>query len=384
VASRVSSRTVSDPQAGSVVTAAKFPQTHRRPHRQCGTRSHTARSAAPDRSRGRRLGKRLTCTRGPSRSNRRTGSHDIEPKVTSRLSWAGCGARSAVIGSRVVSIVGMRVRSSPTAEDLVVSPADLTVRAVSPPFPLQGDRLAVKVAPFAAGAVLAEVSLVLPPGVYSVPAAVISVLLLAATAAEFLLPWQRLPKAAAVAVPLTYCASALALLLAAGPTSGIGIALLIPVVWTAMYHTKWESACVVIAVVIVEFVVSSAQDDLDGTIIRRVVLWALLGAVISVAVHALRDRVLAAHRRSEQLADQLRSVELTEDRLRIALTLQEQVFRGIFDATITLRGASRAGDGEEARKRIDTAVDQLDQTVNLLRRTVFDIQTADQQTPTSR
>jgi len=72
----------------------------------------------------------------------------------------------------------------------------------------------------------------------------ISVGLLAATAAAFLLPWPRLPGWLTVLVPLAYTGSVLALLLAAGPTSGVGVVLLVPLVWTALFHRTWESGCV--------------------------------------------------------------------------------------------------------------------------------------------
>jgi hypothetical protein len=121
--------------------------------------------------------------------------------------------------------------------------------------PFHGPGLAVRVAPFAVVAVLAEASLALPPGPRSVPAAVVSVLLLAVPAA-FLLPWSRLPAWASVFVPLLYTGSVLALILAAGATSGVGIVILIPLVWTALFHQRWESACVVAAIVAVEVIIS--------------------------------------------------------------------------------------------------------------------------------
>jgi uncharacterized membrane protein len=58
-------------------------------------------------------------------------------------------------------------------------------------------------------------------------AAVISVVLLAAVTAAFLLPWPRLPAWMPVLVPLAYTGSVLALILAAGTTSGVGIVILV-------------------------------------------------------------------------------------------------------------------------------------------------------------
>ena len=76
-------------------------------------------------------------------------------------------------------------------------------------------------------AVLAEVSLALPPGVQSWPAVIASIVLLLAVLASFALPWQRLPSWMTVLVPLAYTGSVLALILAASmyPSSpGAGLA----------------------------------------------------------------------------------------------------------------------------------------------------------------
>src|SRR5271170_2871769 len=105
-------------------------------------------------------------------------------------------------------------------------------------YPFRGPGLAARVIPFAAVAVLAEASLALPPGPRSQPAVIASAVLLLATAAEFGLPWPRLPGWTSVLVPLTYTGSALALILAAGATSGVGLALLIPVLWTGQFHRR--------------------------------------------------------------------------------------------------------------------------------------------------
>ena len=81
--------------------------------------------------------------------------------------------------------------------------------------PFGGPHLRARALPFAIVAVVAELSLALPGGIQSVPAAVVSLVLLAATGAAFLLPWARLPGWASVLVPLCYTGSVLALVLAA-------------------------------------------------------------------------------------------------------------------------------------------------------------------------
>ena len=69
-------------------------------------------------------------------------------------------------------------------------------------YPFRGPGLLARVGPFAAIAVLAEASLALPPGPASTWAAAASVVLLAAVAAAFLLPWPRLLGWMPVLVPL--------------------------------------------------------------------------------------------------------------------------------------------------------------------------------------
>ena len=110
--------------------------------------------------------------------------------------------------------------------------------------PLRRDGLLARIAPFAVLACLAEASLALPPGPASLPEAIASALILAATAAlVVLVPWDRLPAWCDVAVPLLYTASVLPLAQAAGGTySGILLILLSPIIWTALFHRRWESA----------------------------------------------------------------------------------------------------------------------------------------------
>jgi signal transduction histidine kinase len=241
--------------------------------------------------------------------------------------------------------------------------------------PFRGERFLPKIAPFALAAVLAEFSLLAPPGVQSPPAAVVSVVLLVATALGIaLLPWERLPREAAVVIPLLYCSSVLALSLAAGTNSGLAIVALVPLLWTAMFHEKWESACVVAAVVVVVLVISMVQHDIHGTTLRRGVLWGLLGIVMVAAVHGLRDRLRAAHVRAERFQSYARQAELTDERLRIALALQEKIVKRVFDTTITLNQAAHFETNDETRRLIANAVAGLDETVTLLRRAVFDLE----------
>jgi len=113
-----------------------------------------------------------------------------------------------------------------------------------PGYPFRGPGLVVRVAPFAAIAALAEASLALTPGPAPGLAVALSLVLLFLVAAAFALPWERLPEWPSVLMPLAYTGSVLALILAAGPTSGVGIVILVPLIWTALFHRRWESGCI--------------------------------------------------------------------------------------------------------------------------------------------
>ena len=239
-------------------------------------------------------------------------------------------------------------------------------------YPLRGPGTLARVAPFAGIAVLAEASLALMSKPVSPWAAAVSAVLLIAVAGSFALPWERLPDRLLVLVPLAYVGSALALTLAAGTTSGVGIVTMVPLIWTALFHRPWESACVLVAIVAVEVVVSlTPVTDPDPVVARRVVLWAALGAVIAFAAHELRDHGDRA--RQEAVALQARLTELTvaQDRDRIAADLQEKVVQQILAAGINLHGTAALATEPEVRKRILESADQLDDILRLTRDAVF-------------
>ena len=222
---------------------------------------------------------------------------------------------------------------------------------------------------------LAEASLALPPGPASTGAAVASVVLLVAVAAAFLLPWPRLPGWMPVLVPLAYTGSVLCLILAAGTTSGVGIVILVPLIWTALFQRTWESACVVAAIVAVEVVISLTPVAVpDAVIARRVILWAALGTLLAVATHGLRDRIRRAREQAAQLQDRLREVSIAEDRDRIAGDLRDKVIQRIFAAGLSLQGAGMRTTDRDVRRRIEQSVDDLDGAILILRDTVYGLE----------
>ena len=267
------------------------------------------------------------------------------------------------IGEEVLDQVG-------SAADLH---ADFAVLGMVRSSPFRGRGSLPRLAPFALAAALAEASLLLPPGYSSAPAAAASLSLLVATGAAIgLVPWTRISAGATAAVPLVYCASVLMLTLAAGPNSGIGVVVLIPLVWTALFHDRWQAALVVAAILFVELDTSVAQHALDATMARRLVLWGLLGAAVSTAIHGVRDRVRASHAKATRLRDQLREAEWTEERLRLALSLQERLGHRVFATTLTLAKAAQFDADRRTHDLIVDAVAELDEALRLLRTGVFE------------
>jgi diguanylate cyclase (GGDEF)-like protein len=172
--------------------------------------------------------------------------------------------------------------------------------------PLKGtafrrEGLAVRALPFLLVATVAEASLFLEPGPASTTDAVISVLLLAATAACFLLPWGSLPSWVDLIVPLLFSGYALALMLAAGgSTTGIGIIVLLPIVWTALYVEPWKSIVVVAAVVAVATMTTYLPVGVTDTIrVRKIAFFAFIGALVAYSIVELRQRMTRSNEQNE-------------------------------------------------------------------------------------
>jgi signal transduction histidine kinase len=239
-------------------------------------------------------------------------------------------------------------------------------------YPFQGPGAPARAVPFAAIAVVAEASLALSSSLGSAWAVLASVVLLLAIPPAFFLPWARLPAWLPVLVPMAYTGSVLALILAAGPTSGVGIVVLVPLIWTALFQRPWESACVITAIVAVEVITSLTPVAVaDAVLARRVILWAALATVVSVATHGLRARIRRSENETALLHEHLREVTLLEDRDRIADDLQDQVIQQIFAAGLSLQGSTMLITDPEARRRVASAVDDLDEVIRVLRDSIF-------------
>ncbi len=239
---------------------------------------------------------------------------------------------------------------------------------------LQRDGLLVRIAPFAALGLIAEASLLLPPGPASLPYAMVSVLLLAAVAAEIIfVPWPRAPGWLTVTVPLTYTASIFALIQAAGGSnSGVAIVLLSPLIWAALFHRRWETALVAVAVLGVMLYISLNPDMISTTaLIRRMFFWAALAAMIAFVGHGLRARVRRSRQETAQVQERLREMSILADRDRIASSLHDTVVQRLFAAGLALQGVALRAARPDVTSRIDEVVQNLDESITLLRQSIF-------------
>ena len=240
--------------------------------------------------------------------------------------------------------------------------------------PFGGPGLFARAAPFALVAIAAEASLALPPGTHAWTEVAVSLVLLALVPLAILLPWDRLPGWMPVLVPLLYAGSVLALTLAAGTISGVGIVILIPLIWTVLFHHRWESACVLIAIVVVEIVISVVQSAPDAVIVRRVLLWAALGALLAVAAHGLRDRIQQSLAANARLQERIGELMVVQDRDRLAADLQSSVVQRIFAAGLSLQGVLSLAAQPEVRQRVESSVTDLDDAIRLLRQAIFGLE----------
>jgi len=242
-------------------------------------------------------------------------------------------------------------------------------------YPFRGSGIWARTIPFAAIAVVAEGSLALPPGPRSAWSAAVSVGLLAASAALFLLPWQRLLEWLGALAPLTYTGSVLALILAAGSASGVGIVILVPLLWTVLFQSRRESGVVVVAIVAVELVISvTPVVEPSAVIARRLVLWATLSTVIAVATHGLRDRIARSQDETARLEDHVRQLTILADRERIAAGFQQTVVQRLFAAGLDLQGAAAQIAEPDARHRVESVVTELDHTIRAVRDSIFAVE----------
>ncbi len=148
-----------------------------------------------------------------------------------------------------------------------------------------------------------------------------------------------------------------------------------PLAWTALFHRRWESGCIVAAIVAIEVTVSLTPAAAPGEVIaRRVILWAALGTVIAFSTHELRERSNRARKEAALLHDQLTELELIRDRDRIAADPQDKVIQQVFAVGMSLHSTAMLVTKPEVRKRILASANDLDQVLRLTRDAVFGLE----------
>jgi signal transduction histidine kinase len=130
-----------------------------------------------------------------------------------------------------------------------------------------------------------------------------SALMVGAAAVVFALPPRRYTFCVAAGF---YVASVAALMLASGGVgaSGLGTLFFLAVVGVAMYGERRDSAIIVALVVGFLTVVTLSTPQGAASTARRLVFLAAIAAVMSVSIHALRERLEASNRRTRQLLHQ--------------------------------------------------------------------------------
>ena len=200
-------------------------------------------------------------------------------------------------------------------------------------------------------------------------------ILLVTAALVVLVPWDRLPVWCDVTVPLLYTASVLPLSRRpAGRTAGILIILLSPIIWTALFHRPWESVVVTAAALAVMLAVSLMPDlATPAVLIRRMIFWAALAAMIAVAGHGLRARIRRSRQQAALMQERLREMSILADRDRIAASLQDDGgAAAIRVGPVPAERSGPAGRRPDVAGRIDQVVRDLDESITLLRQSIFD------------
>jgi signal transduction histidine kinase len=172
-------------------------------------------------------------------------------------------------------------------------------------------RRVIAVLPFAAVAVIGQLSAEWPPAPNSDARFWASCALLVASVLVILLPGQTSMDTRNVwlLAALTYLASVAYLMLATGGVaSGLGSLLLIPVVAVALYGRRFDSLIVVGGVLAAQGAISSVATHVDSETVRRVVLFGSMCVMLSIGIHLLRERLVASNKRTVGL---LRRAEAT-------------------------------------------------------------------------
>jgi signal transduction histidine kinase len=173
----------------------------------------------------------------------------------------------------------------------------------------------IRVLPFALVALAGQCSAAWPPGPSNVTQFWVSTALLVMAAIFVVRPAARVRLAVVIAATL-YVASVVFLMLSSGGIgSGYGSLFFVAVVAVALYGRRRDSVVVVSAVIAALFLVSMLSPHDTASTARRLILLGAIAAVLSVAIHALRARLVESNEKTTNLLHQSETINAAARRL---------------------------------------------------------------------
>jgi signal transduction histidine kinase len=155
--------------------------------------------------------------------------------------------------------------------------------------------------PFVVVAVVGQVSAAWPPGPSDPGLYVASSLLLVVIVTLMFVRRGMPPRTFLVGAALYVSSVALLMLTSGGMESGVGVLLFMPVVGVALYGKRWESAACVAFILTAIVAVTLSSSAFGAVTMRRLLLTAAIAAMLSVAIHVLRNRLVDVNARTERM-----------------------------------------------------------------------------------
>ena len=155
--------------------------------------------------------------------------------------------------------------------------------------------------PFVVVAVVGQVSAAWPPGPSDPGLYVASSLLLVVIVTLMFVRRGMPPRTFLVGAALYVSSVALLMLTSGGMESGVGVLLFMPVVGVALYGKRWESAACVTFILTAIVAVTLSSSAFGAVTMRRLLLTAAIAAMLSVAIHVLRNRLVDVNARTERM-----------------------------------------------------------------------------------
>jgi signal transduction histidine kinase len=205
--------------------------------------------------------------------------------------------------------------------------------------PVLRERVAAYV-PFAVVAVAGQLSAAWPPGPTDMRAFWYSTALLFVCAVG-VVRRRAVPPATFLIGATVYTASVTLLMLATGGIdSGLGVLMFMPLVGVALYGQRWESALTLVVVLAALLAVSLASPHMAGATARRLFLMGSIGAMLSIAIHSLRSRLVESNERTTSLLNQEAAINTAARQLTL---LSEPAAIAALGAQLATRIASPLG-----------------------------------------